>query len=55
MNIIQDINKVTHIHTHIDRLFNINTNDLTDCIYHSDIFLYFADAENFKSINCLIA
>ena len=33
-------------------LYNIDINDLTDCVYHSDIFLYVNDAKIFKGINC---
>ena len=31
-------------------LFNIYINDLTDCVCHSDIFLYADDAKIFKCI-----
>ena len=34
-------------------LFNIYINDLTDCVYHSDIFLYADGAKIFKIIYLL--
>ena len=33
-------------------LFNVYFNNLIDCVYHSDIFLYADDADIFKFINC---
>ena len=44
----------TYTQTHTQTLFNIYINDLSDCVYHSDIFLHADDAQIFKNINCLM-